>query len=396
MGQDFDIVVSGAGIAGMVLAAGLARAGFSVCLLDPAPPAQAEEADGSDLRSTAFLMPSWRMFDSFGLTETLSPHAVPLKALRIVDTEGDPPQPRETRLFTPEPLGGAQFGYNLPNWLTRRELGRVLTGLPGLDMRLGTGFAARFARDAGMKVTTTAGDRLSCRLLIGADGRASPVRTAAGIGVQTTRYGQKALAFAITHDVPHDDVSTEIYAPGGACTLVPLPDRDARASSAVVWMSDGPAALRLAALPPAALAEALDRRTCGLLGRPSVASPVRSWPVVTQVAQALSARRTVLVAEAAHVLPPIGAQGLNTSLGDIAALLAALEGASDPGSESVLTRFAQARKRDLALRSSVIDLFNRVCKADNGLARGLRRTGLGAVHGIAPLRQKIMQAGMGG
>lgn len=226
MTKDYDIVVSGAGIAGMVLAAGLARAGRTVCLLDPSPPVQAEEADGSDLRSTAFLMPSWRMFERIGLASALAPHAVPLEALRIIDTEGDPPRPRATRLFTPEGLDEAQFGFNLPNWLTRRELGRTLSDLPNIDMALGTGFASRLARDAGVKVTTTAGDTLMCKLLIGADGRASPVRAAAGIDVRTTRYGQKALAFAVTHDVPHDNVSTELYAPGGACTLVPLPDRN--------------------------------------------------------------------------------------------------------------------------------------------------------------------------
>ena len=392
---DFDIVISGAGIAGMVAAAGLARAGRSVCLLDPAPPPKEESADGSDLRSTAYLMPSWQMLGRLGLTDALARHAVPLKALRIVDTEGDPPRPRDSRLFTPEALGLAQFGVNLPNWLTRRELGRVLADLPGLEMRLGTGFASRFAREAGMRVTTTDGEVLTCRLLVGADGRDSPVRAAAGIGARTTRYGQKALAFAVTHDVPHDGVSTESYAPGGACTLVPLPDRDGRAASAVVWMSDGPEAVRLAALAPAELAEALDRRSCGILGRPEIASPVRLWPVVTQLADRLTARRTALVAEAAHVLPPIGAQGLNTSLADIAALLEAVDGAADPGDAAVPDRFARLRRRDLVLRAAAIDLFNRVCRADSGPARGARHVGLKAVHDIAPLRAAVMRAGMG-
>ncbi len=90
-------------------------------------------------------------------------------------------------------------------------------------------------------MTLTDGARLSARLVIGADGRDSPVREAAGIGVRTTRYGQKALAFAVTHPEPHDNVSTEIYNRGGAFTLVPLPDHDGRPSSAVVWMDDGAA-----------------------------------------------------------------------------------------------------------------------------------------------------------
>jgi 2-octaprenyl-6-methoxyphenol hydroxylase len=356
----------------------------------------AEADEGSDLRSTAFLLPSWQLFEQLGLTAALAPQAVPLEALRVIDTQGTPPAPRDIRSFAPAELGAETFGYNLPNWLTRRELARLLAETPGVDLRLGTGFATRLARDAEVRVTTDAGERLTCRLLVGADGRASPVREAAGIDVHTARYGQKALAFAVSHTIAHVNTSTEIYAPGGACTTVPLADRGGRPASAIVWMADGPEALRLSQLPPEALAEALEARSCGTLGAPRLESPVRLWPVVTQRAAGLTARRTVLVAEAAHVLPPIGAQGLNSSLADVAALLEALDGATDPGSEAVLADYDRRRRRDTALRSAVIDLFNRVCKAQNGPLSGLRGAGLEAVHGIAPLRRAVMEAGMGG
>lgn len=395
MTRDFDIIVSGAGIAGMVTAAGLARAGFRTCLLDPAPPPDRESAPASDLRSTAYLLPAWRLLEHLGLSADLAEVAQPLAGLRIVDTAGAPPHPRDTRLFTPDDLGTGVFGWNLPNWLTRHRLGQALAGIERLELCLGTGFAGRLARTNEVLVTTDDGTRLRAALLVGADGRNSPVRQAAGIPVSIRRYGQKALAFAVTHDIPHDDISTETYAPGGACTLVPLPDRDGAPASAVVWMQDGPATARLAAADPDDVAAALQQRVCGLLGKMRVVSPVQSWPVVTQTAGRLSARRSVIVAEAAHVLPPIGAQGLNTSLADVASLLETLAGASDPGDPALLAAHDRRRRADVAARAAVIDVFNRVCRSDAAGARRLRAAGLSAVHGIAPLRRAVMRAGMG-
>ncbi|RVT87418.1 FAD-binding protein [Rhodobacteraceae bacterium CCMM004] len=395
MEQDADILVSGAGIAGMIAAAGLAHAGWRVVLVDPAPPPKDAEADGSDLRATAYLHPSVELFQRLGLWNDLAPHATPLAALEVIDTQGWPPEAQAARIFTAHDLGLPVFGWNLPNWLTRRRLGDLLADLPGLDLRFGTGVAGLFTRTTGARVDLSDGSRLGVRLIVGADGRASTVRAAHGIGTQVRRYGQKALAFAAVHDRPHADVSVEIYNVGGAFTTVPLPDHDGRPASAIVWMNDGPRAQALMEMAGAPFGDAMTTRAMGRLGRMDLASPRRIWPVVTQTAARLTAERTALIAEAAHVLPPIGAQGLNTSLADVAALLSALDGATDPGAPAVLDRYARARARDVALRARAIDLFNRVCKSDAGPAHALRRAGLAAVHDIAALRQAVMHAGMG-
>ena len=131
----------------------------------------------------------------------------------------------------------------------------------------GTGTAGLVARDSEALATLTDGSRIRARLVIGADGRNSPTREALGIGIRTLRYGQKALAFAVTHDRPHDNVSTEIHRSGGPFTLVPLPDRDGKPSSAVVWMERGPETARLRALPPEDFEAELNRRSAGVLGQ---------------------------------------------------------------------------------------------------------------------------------
>ncbi|MDJ0827588.1 MAG: FAD-dependent monooxygenase [Rhodobacter sp.] len=391
-----DIFISGGGLAGLMAAAAFSHAGFSVVLADPAPPVTEARAEGSDLRSTAFLQPARTLFEDIGLWKLLAPHAVPLDALRIVDTKGWPPEITETRTFEPGDLGETSFGWNLPNWLTRREVLGFVEKQPHVQLALGTGFRSMLTRTREALVTLTDGTRLRARLVIAADGRASPVREAAGIAAHTTRYGQKALAFTATHPIPHDNVSTEIYNQGGAFTTVPLPDHQGTPASAIVWMNPGPKAQALAALPAAELGAEMTLRSCNMLGPMEPASAIRIWPVITQTAQRLTAERTALVAEAAHVLPPIGAQGLNTSLHDVAALYDLARAApGDLGTPGQLARYAKSRERDIALRARAIDLFNRICQSGEPPVQALRSAGLRATHGIAPLRRTIMRAGLG-
>ena len=394
--QSIDVFISGGGIAGLVAAAAFGHAGFTVVLADPSPPVDAAEADGSDLRSTAFLQPARDLFDRTGLWPALAPHATPLEVLRAVDTTGWPPEVRATRDFRADDISDRPFGWNLPNWQTRHVLTETIARLPNVELRLGTGFARLLARDREAIVTLTNGAILSARLVVAADGRDSPVREAAGIGVATTRYGQKALAFTVTHPHPHGNISTELYNEGGAFVLVPLPDLKGGPSSAVVWMNDGRRSLDLLAMDEAAFSREATLRSCGVLGELALASPRRLWPVVTQQADRLTTQRTAIVAEAAHVLPPIGAQGLNTSLHDVGALVDLA--AADPatlGSAAMLAAYEKTRERDMRARAAVIDLFNRVCRSGEAPVQALRLAGLKAVHDVAPLRRAVMLAGLG-
>jgi 2-octaprenyl-6-methoxyphenol hydroxylase len=180
-------------------------------------------------------------------------------------------------------------------------------------------------------VTLSDGARLRARLVIAADGRNSAVREAAGIGVRTTRYGQKALAFAVTHPIPHENVSTEIHRSGGPFTLVPLPDYTGEDGSRAPpppssgW-SAGPRCGGSWTLDTPAFEAEMTERSAHLFGPLTLVSRRTVWPIISQTARALCAERVALVAEAAHVVPPIGAQGLNMSLADIRTLLDLAEG----------------------------------------------------------------------
>ncbi|ETX27539.1 UbiH/UbiF family hydroxylase [Roseivivax isoporae] len=394
--MDHDILVSGGGIAGLTAAAAFGRAGFDVLCVDPAPPVTERDAAGSDLRSTAFLQPARAFLERAGAWDRFAPHATPLQVMRIVDAGGNGGTPRVTRDFDAADISDQPFGWNLPNWLLRRELLAVIEALPNVAFRPGTAATGLFTRTRSARVSLSDGTRPEVKLVIAADGRSSPMREAAGIGVRTTRFGQKALAFAVTHERPHGNVSTEIHRSGGPFTLVPLPDHEGRPSSAIVWMEDGPEAERLMALDEAAFEVEMTARSCHVLGPLTLASRRTIWPIIAQEAHALTAERLALVAEAAHVMPPIGAQGLNMSLRDLEALLASAESSrDDPGDATVLDGYARTRRGDIGLRIAGISMLNRISQSDHPLMHDLRAVGLGALHGLAPVRRSLMQLGLG-
>ncbi len=393
--RDHDIFISGGGVAGLAATIAFAQAGFSTLCADPTPPVTTREGAGSDLRTTAFLQPAKAFLDHIGLWARLAPHATPLQVMRIVDAGGpDAASPRASHDFDAADISDQPFGWNLPNWLLRREMVANLEGLPNATFLPGTGTADVLTRDREALVRLSDGTRLRVRLVVAADGRTSPVREAVGIEVKTTRYGQKALAFAVTHDAPHDNVSTEIHRSGGPFTLVPLPDHDGRPCSAVIWMERGPEALRLAALPEPAFEAEMTVRSAGLYGPLRLASRRALWPIISQIAERLTAKRVALVAEAAHVVPPIGAQGLNMSLADISVLLELATG-RDPGEAELLRRYERARYPEIVTRVAGVDALNRASMAQAQGLRDLRLHGLNALYAATPLRKSMMRAGLG-
>ena len=396
MRETTDILISGGGVAGLAAACAFGSAGFLVICVDPSPPVTHAEAEGADLRTTAFLQPSVSVLEEAGLWSRLAPHAAPLQVMRIIDAGGADPVARLTKEFDAAEISDAPFGWNLPNWLLRREMVARLAELPTVSFRPGVGFARMLAREAEALVTLSDGAQVSARLVIGADGRASPVREAMGIAARTFRYGQKALAFAVAHDLPHDNVSTEVHRTGGPFTLVPLPDRDGKPASAVVWMETGAEVARLAALPVPDFEAEMTARSSGILGPLHLITRRSVWPIISQIADRMSGRRAVLMAEAAHVVPPIGAQGLNMSLADLRCLLDLGQShRDDPGQLAVTDAYHRSRHWEVQARVTGIDLLNRASMASAPGLRDLRAKALDALYSAHPVRTTLMRAGLG-
>lgn len=391
MGHDTDILIAGAGPAGLAAACALGSEGHRVTLIDPTAPVTGETDPGADLRTTALLQPARDLLERAGAWDELAPHGTPLWTMRIVDAgRADP----VTRDFEARDVGTAPFGWNFPNWALRAALLARAEALDTVTLQFGASVTALLRRSSGARVTLSDGTRISAALVVACDGRNSPLRAMAGIGSRRIDYRQTAIVFAVGHDRPHDDISTEVHRSGGPFTLVPLADRDGGHRSAVVWM-DGAAtqAMRMDLDDDAFAADANDR-SAGVMGHLTLLTRRAAWPITSVLAEQFTARRLALAGEAAHGMPPIGAQGLNTSLKDVAVLRDLCAGKT-VGTDTMLDAYARARRGDVAFRMTGIDLLNRTSIAGSLPLRAIRARGVAAAHDFAPLRRGLMQLGLG-
>lgn len=401
-GIETEILVVGGGAAGLSAAALFAARGLDTLCVDAAPPGVDAEAPGADLRTAALLTPSVAALREAGAWEGIAPKAQPLEIMRLADAGGPAQEIRETADFVAAELQEDPFGWNAPNVAIRAALLERLEALPNAALRAPAALSRLTLRDGEAIAALSDGARVRAKLVVAADGRVSAARELAGLEAHRWSYAQKALVFAVEHPRPHQNVSTEIHRSGGPFTLVPLADGPGGTRSSVVWMERGPRAAELAGLAetaPDAFAKELNARGCDVLGWLRPVSRVALWPIISQLAPRLDGPRVALMGEAAHVVPPIGAQGLNMSIADAEALsrlaAEAKSAGADPGDPALLARYHRARWPEMAARVAGVDALNRAAMAEMQPLRDLRRLGLKAVHDIRPVRRAAMRFGMG-
>jgi len=377
-----EVAVVGAGPAGLVSAIALALAGVDALLI--APPAVA------DHRTTALLGGSVTALDTLGVWPACLAQAAPLKKLRIVDDTARLLRAPEV-FFAATEIGLNAFGYNIEN---RHLLAALQARAAALDLARISAPALAIEPDGGGVTVRYAGGSARVALVIGADGRRSLARDAAGISTRRRTYPQSALTLNLAHDRPHDDTSTEFHTERGPFTLVPLPG----SRSSLICVEDAQGAASLAAEADAELAAEIERRAHSLLGKMRVEAGRGIFPLAVETAEAFARKRIALVGEAAHVVPPIGAQGLNLGLRDAAAIAEIVADARrqqlDVGAPEVLARYERERRADALGRSVAVDLLNRSLLTDFIPAHGARGLSLYLVDRIGPLRRALMREGV--
>lgn len=380
--QTAEVAVVGGGPAGLVCAIALAAAGVETVLVAPRA--------ALDHRTTALLAGSVTALETMGVWPACLPDAAPLRKIRMIDDTARLLRAPEIS-FAAEEIGLDAFGYNIEN----RHL------VAALEAHAATRTLPRIAAPAlvvendDMGVTVEhAGGALRARLVIGADGARSLCRAAAGIGTRRRAYSQAAVTLNLEHARPHHGISTEFHTESGPFTLVPLPGR----RSSLVCVLAPEDARRLAGASEDILAEGIERRAHSLLGRMRAEPGCGLFPLAVETADAIARGRIALVGEAAHVVPPIGAQGLNLGLRDAAVIAEIVADARrtglDAGAPDVLARYETVRRADIMSRTVAVDLLNRSLLAGFVPLHGLRGLSLYLADRIGPLRRALMREGV--
>ena len=381
----YDVLVIGGGPAGLAAAVALAETGASTALL-------ARRSPYGDNRTTALLGASVDFLEHLQVWPRCRAKAAALKTMRLVDDTGRLIRAPEVR-FSSDEIGLEAFGFNVDNRTLTAALEERAGELAGLH-RFDDEAATVSPEAEHVAVTTRGGKSIVARLVVGADGRQSLCRDAAGIVVTRRDLHQAALTVNIGHSRPHKNISTEFHTPEGPCVFVPLPgDR-----CSVVWVSSPKQADRLIALSDEELSDAIERQSHSILGRVAVEPGRHKFALALERPAQIAQRRVALVGESAHVVPPIGAQVLNMGLrdaADIAEIVGnAITAAEDPGSAPVVGRYAAARRSDVASRIFVIDIANRSLLSDLLPVQAVRAAGLHLIGLIGPLRRLAMREGL--
>jgi 2-octaprenyl-6-methoxyphenol hydroxylase len=392
-----DVIIAGAGIAGATLALALARGGLTPALIDPQPFA-AQLAPTFDGRASAVAFSSFRAWDAIGVGDALRPHAQRIEQILVTDGRSPGPStggvsPFLLRFDSAEIADRVQsepLGYLLENRRIRAALAETIASA-GIEI-LAPARVERVERDNGAAhVILADGRELTAPLIVGAEGRGSVVRTAAGINAIGWDYGQSGVVATVKLERPHNGVAHEYFLPGGPFAILPLTED--RVS--LVWTEKTSAGEALRDARPEMFHALLKRRFGPFLGALEVVGPTFVYPLSLQLAERLSAPRVALLGDAAHGIHPIAGQGLNLGLKDAAALAEVLVDAArlgeDLGAETVLDRYARWRRFDNVMLAAATDVFTRLFSNDHPALRMARGAGMAVVNRIGPARRFFMQ-----
>jgi 2-octaprenyl-6-methoxyphenol hydroxylase len=384
MAETAEVAVIGGGPAGLTAAIALASAGVTTVLVAKRPP--------PDNRTTALLSGSVAALEALGVWALCQAQSAPLTAIRLIDDTARLIRAPEV-LFEADEIGLEAFGHNIQNRDLLAALESRASALPALR-RIEMAAVAIQPADSGVTVSLEDGGTLTARLVVGADGRKSICRAAAGIETERRSYPQAALTLNLAHTRPHKGVSTEFHTESGPFTLVPLPGL--RSSLVCVVAPDE--AERLADLDAETLSAEIERRAHSILGKITVEDARGLFPLGVETAQSFARNRIALVGEAGHIIPPIGAQGLNLGLRDAATIselvVEARRDGGDVGSADVLAAYERLRRADVTSRALAVDALNRSLLSDFLPVQGARGFGIYLLDRIAPLRRAVMREGV--
>lgn len=388
----YDVVIAGGGLVGMSLALALEQGGLEVAVVDKLTPQKMLEP-AYDGRASAIAYAAMRMLDVLGVKQEIE-EIGQIKEILVSDGRVSDGAKKggvigltlhfdsDEITETDEPLG-----YMVENRHTRLALDKALAKHPNIARISPDAVVGYEDLGAKVKVNLASGKSLEAKLLVGADGRGSIVRKAAGIKTNKFGYNQTGIVTTVTFEKPHNEVAYEYFLPSGPFAILPLPHNRA----CIVWSEPPKKAQALAALPNEEIEAELQKRFGDILGKVSLCAPMFTYPLTLELASGWYSHRVVLAGDAAHGIHPVAGQGYNLGLKDVAALAEVLIDAHkiglDIGDANVLENYAAWRRTDTMMVAISCDAFVRLFSNDFAPLRFARNLGLGLVDKIGPARR---------
>ncbi|WP_455475099.1 UbiH/UbiF family hydroxylase [Bartonella sp. B30(2025)] len=366
----------------MLAALGLAYKGYSVFLIGPLPHAD-------ELRTTALMMPAINMLKKMNIWDILKKHAAALSFIKIIDITSRIVRAPSVNFCSAE-IGEEAFGYNIPNVKLNKILCDFVSNTTNITRFVSS---AKFFdhKEDHICITLADGNIIQAPLVIAADGRHSPTRSAAGIGVKQWNYSQTALVLNFSHDFSHQNTSIEFHTESGPFTQVPLQGH----KSGLVWVVTPSRAKELLNLEPREIEKIIEEQMQSILGRLTLESSIQAWPLSGLISHCFATNRTILVGESAHVIPPIGAQGLNLGFSDVKTLMDVVPNqVSDLNIKMIIAHYNRCRKPDIYIRSGSVHTLNYALLSNIFPVHIMRSIGLGLLRDCSPLRNFFMREGM--
>jgi 2-octaprenyl-6-methoxyphenol hydroxylase len=386
-----DAIIFGGGLVGLALASALDSSGLSTIVVDPADPALRKDA-AFDGRTSAVSSSSMRMLPTIGVADHLAVPGCPIWRIAVADG-------LEPGGLHFDPDDGDPLGFMHENRFLRAALQARAEAGKSIWLMWKSRVASVDRGDSGVVVSLEDGRRLSAPLLVGADGRNSATREAAGINVARWKYDHQAIVSVVRHERPHEHVAYEIFYPGGPFALLPMNDDAGGHRSAIVWSVPEEDAVGWLSLSDEDFAAEAEAAMGGFLGKIAMLAPRSSFPLGFHHAAQITAQRLALVGDAAHAIHPIAGQGLNLGFRDVAALAEVLvEGARlglDLGDRQLLDRYQRWRSLDALSVAFATDTLTRIYGVPGKTASAIRRFGMGLVGRISPLRNRLMNEARG-
>ena len=394
--NNIEIFINGAGLAGLLASIAFARKGFSVVCIDKMDVKNHIDNNKKSYRTTAFLEPSKKFFDEIGIWTEIEKYSCPMNSLKLVDTKllNNHLAIEATKTFSNE--GSDTLGWNIKNNDMIKTLFEIAKKEKNISLFPNTTIEAFEITDEFVEISLSNKKHFSAKLIVGSDGKDSFIRNELNIKSTTKELRQNALTFGIQHEKSHNNISNEIYYSGGPFTTVPIKNNSSENYSSVVWMDEEIATENLMKLDKTSFEQEINKRSADILGHLKLVSEPQLWKMRTQVAKRLISFRAVIIAEAAHVLPPIGAQGFNMSINDIKCLLKkSINNKYKLGEPRMLLSYERERLVDMNFRVSSVSLLNYFSKTDNPFLRIIRSSSIKYLFNFNPLKSTIMKLGLG-